>query len=100
MGLGCLLTANGHGTAAIMAETGAFEAFSPATKNRRGVIQWPDGCRLWQGTVKPLSYRRNKHRSGWGRIFMQLKANGLLNAKTLGELMSECYQQSTAVISV
>ena len=42
----------------------------------------------------------NKHRSGWGRIFKQLKANGLLDAKILGDLMSECYQQSTAVISV
>ena len=38
-----LLTANGHGTAAIMAETGAFEALSPANKKsprRYSMARW------------------------------------------------------------
>jgi len=95
-----LLTANGHGTAAIMAETGAFEALSPAKKIAEALF---NGQMVTADGKEPLSLNliaANKQRSGWGRIFKQLKANGLLDAKNIRELMGERYQQSTAITSV
>ena len=59
-----------------MAETGAFEALSPAKKIAEALF---NGQMVTADGKEPLSLNliaANKQRSGWGRIFKQLKANG------------------------
>jgi len=72
-----------------MPEVGAFDALSPGNKKIaealfNGQIVTADG-------KAPLSLdliAASKQRDGWGRIFRELKADGLIEAKNLGELMS------------
>ncbi len=84
-----------------MPEIGAFEALSSGNKKIaealfNGQIVTADGS-------APLSLdliAASKQRNGWGRIFKQLKADGLIDARNLGELASGRYQRRTAVKSL
>ena len=72
----------------VMPEAGAYDALSPANKKIaealfNGQIVTPDG-------KAPLSLdliAASKERSGWGRIFRQLKKDGLIDARNLHDLM-------------
>jgi len=95
-----LLAAAGFTGAALadssrMPEEGAFDALSPANKKIaealfNGQVVTPNG-------KAPLSLdliAASKQRDGWGRIFRQLKADGLIDAKNLKELTSGRWQES------
>lgn len=79
-----------------MPEAGAYEALSARNKKVaealfNGQIVTPDGN-------APLSLdliAASKQRSGWGRIFRQLRRDGLIDAKNLKELLGSGYQSQT-----
>ena len=83
-----------------MPEAGAFERLSPGNKVVAEALF--NGQVVTDNGKAPLSLdliAASKRRSGWGRIFRQLKRDGLIDARSLGELTSGRYQQRTVVKS-
>ena len=71
-----------------MPEIGAFEALSSGNKKIAEALF--DGQIVTADGRAPLSLdliAASKQRNGWGRIFKQLKRDGLIDARNLGELM-------------
>jgi hypothetical protein len=101
VGIAAIVGVQGLGTAragsATMPELGAFEALSRGDKKIAEALF--DGQMVTENGSEPLSLdliAASKQRSGWGRIFKQLKADGLIDAKNLRELASGRYQRRTA----
>lgn len=82
-----------------MPEAGAFDALSKADKRVAEALF--NGQIVTANGKAPLSLdliAASKHRTGWGRIFSQLRRDGLIDAKNLKDLMRR-QRQGTAVSS-
>ena len=87
----------GGGSGTRAAAVGAFDALSSG--NKRIAEALFNGQIVTSNGKAPLSLDQiaaAKRRSGWDRIFRQLKADGLIEAKNLRELTSGRYEQGVA----
>lgn len=80
-------------TASTTTTTGSFDSLSPGNQKIANALF---SAQKTTGTTKPLTKNQIadlKGTEGWGRVFKTLKADGLVSAKNLGQVVSG-YQHS------
>ena len=93
-GLASTSYAQGSRNKAVMPEVGAFDNLSSGNKKIAEALF--NGQVITDEGKAPLSLDQiaaSKRRSGWGRIFKNLKRSGLIDARNLRELTSGRYER-------
>lgn len=89
LALALLFTVVGPADAQTAASSGAYESLSPGNqKIARALFE----AQKTGGSTKPLTLDQiaaQKQGEGWGEVFKQMKSQGLVEDKNLGQVVSE-----------